>query len=100
MVNVGFSAASFSTLAGLFLVLLGLLIPVLAIVALVRNPRRTENVIGLVQDIALALVYLVCGGILFFQGWRQDPSMQFAQILMTLAIAYLSLKDLLLRFKR
>lgn len=97
MVNVG---VSLSSLAGMFLVGLGLVVPLLAFVALVRSPRQPRSVVGLVQDLALAVIYLVCGGIVFFQGWRQDPSLQFAQLLMTLAIAYLSLKDLLLRLNR
>lgn len=96
MVNVGLSLSS---LAGILLVVLGLITPLLAFVALVRNPRQPRTIVGLVQDIALAFIYLLCGGIVFFQGWRQDPSLQFAQILMTLTITYLSLKDLLVRFR-
>lgn len=33
------------------------------------------------QDIFFAAIALLCGGILFFQGWRLDPILQFAQTL-------------------
>jgi hypothetical protein len=33
------------------------------------------------QDIVFAAIALLCGGILFFQGWRLDPILQFAQTL-------------------
>jgi hypothetical protein len=32
-------------------------------------------------DVFFAAIGLVCGGILFFQGWRLDPILQFAQML-------------------
>lgn len=97
MVNIGVSSPS---LAGIVLVVLGLIVLALALIILVRNPRSSGAIVGLIQDLALAFTYLVSGGILFFQAWRQDPSLRFAQTLLILAIAYLSLKDLLLRLRR
>src|SRR6476469_2885198 len=99
MVNVGVGF-SVSSLLGIVLVVLGIILPLLSLVVLIRNPRRTENLLGFCQDIFLGAVYLLVGGILFFQGWRQDPILQFSQFLLTVAIAYLSLKDLFLRFRR
>ena len=90
MVNVGLSVSS---LLGIFLGIFGVILALLSLVVLIRNPRRTENLLGFCQDIFLGAVYLLVGGILFFQGWRQDPVLQFSQFLLTLAIAYLSLKD-------
>ena len=89
-----------SSLAGILLALLGLIIPILAFASLMINPKRARNIIGLFQDIVLAPVFFLCGLILLFQGWRQDPLLQTVQILTTLATVYLSLKDLLLRLKR
>ncbi|MBW4487175.1 MAG: Ycf66 family protein [Trichocoleus desertorum ATA4-8-CV12] len=97
MVNIGISVSS---LLGIFLCVLGVILPLLSLVLLIRNPRRGENLLGLCQDICLGVVYLLSGGILFFQGWRQDPLLQFAQLLIILALTYLSLKDLFLRFRR
>ena len=33
-------------------------------------------------DVFFAAVGLLCGGILFFQGWRLDPILQFGQFLL------------------
>jgi thiol:disulfide interchange protein len=56
-----------------------------------RRPFRLGN---LFQDIVLALVYLLCGFILLFQGWRLDPILQFGQVLLTLATIFLTIKDI------
>ena len=49
--------------------LLGVVLPILALVAIIRDPRKANNLLGLPQDIALGLAYLLAGFILFFQGW-------------------------------
>ena len=33
-------------------------------------------------DVFFAAIGLLCGGILFFQGWRLDPILQFGQFLL------------------
>lgn len=35
------------------------------------------------HDIFFAAIALLCGGIMFFQGWRQDPILQFGQFMLT-----------------
>ncbi|MBD1838639.1 hypothetical protein H6F78_09720 [Coleofasciculus sp. FACHB-64] len=89
MVNFGINSASILgivlTLFGLFLISLGILL---------RRPFRVEN---LIQDSVLASVYLLCGLILFFQGWRLDPILQFGQILLTVSSMYLIAKDIFRR---
>ena len=46
-------------------------------------------------DVFFAAVGLLCGGILFFQGWRLDPILQFGQFLLagtTVLFAYESVR--------
>ena len=38
-------------------------------------------------DVFFAAIGLLCGGILFFQGWRLDPILQFGQFLHAAATA-------------
>ena len=38
-------------------------------------------------DVFFAAIGLLCGGILFFQGWRLDPILQFGQSLLVIGIA-------------
>ncbi len=49
------------------------------------------------QDIALAAVLLLCGAILFFQGWRLDPILTFGFFLMAGAAAAFALETIRLR---
>lgn len=74
MVNIGFS---YGTSIGLVLALFGLLLPFLGTVF--GRPFRADN---LTQDITFALVYILAGLILFFQGWRLDPILQITQLLL------------------
>jgi hypothetical protein len=40
---------------------------------------------------------LLCGGILFFQGWRQDPILQFGQFLLTGSAIFFAVESVRLR---
>lgn len=86
MVNFGFNSAS---LLGALLALFGLLLVPLGLSF--RRPFRKGN---LFQDILLALVCLLCGFVLIFQGWRLDPILQFGQFLLTVSFIYLVIKDI------
>ncbi len=92
MVNYGLNLAS---LLGFFLALFGLLLVPLGLSF--RRPFRIRN---LFQDILLALVCLLCGFILIFQGWRLNPILQFGQILLIVSIIYLSIKDIFSHIRR
>lgn len=48
-------------------------------------------------DIFFAAVALLCGGILFFQGWRQDPILQFGQFLLTGTAIFFAYESIRLR---
>jgi len=49
------------------------------------------------HDIFFAAVALLCGGILFFQGWRQDPILQFGQFLLTGSAIFFAVESIRLR---
>ncbi|PZV18031.1 MAG: hypothetical protein DCF22_02600 [Leptolyngbya sp.] len=49
------------------------------------------------HDIFFAAVALLCGGILFFQGWRQDPILQFGQFLLTGSVVFFAVESVRLR---
>ncbi|MDX2240921.1 MAG: Ycf66 family protein [Leptolyngbyaceae cyanobacterium bins.302] len=49
------------------------------------------------HDIFFAAVALLCGGILFFQGWRQDPILQFGQFLLTGSAIFFAFESVRLR---
>ena len=42
-------------------------------------------------DVFFAAIGLLCGGILFFQGWRLDPILQFGQFLLARKIPSIAL---------
>lgn len=69
MVNVGFG---WSSIVGIALALSG---------AGLYFLRTMRPALARDQDIFFAAIALLCGGILFFQGWRLDPILQFAQFL-------------------
>lgn len=48
-------------------------------------------------DLFFAAVALLCGGILFFYGWRFDPIMQFGQILLGGSAVFFALENIRLR---
>jgi len=49
------------------------------------------------HDIFFAAVALLCGGILFFQGWRQDPILQFGQFMLTGSAVFFAVESIRLR---
>lgn len=89
MVNFGLNSAS---ILGIVLALIGLSLVPLRLVL-----RQPFNPLNLIQDIFLGLVYVLCGLILFWQGWRLDPILQFVQVLLTGSVIYLVIKDMVHR---
>ncbi len=49
------------------------------------------------HDIFFAAVCLLCGGILFFQGWRLDPILFFGQVLLTGSAVFFAVESIRLR---
>jgi Ycf66 protein N-terminus len=85
MVNVGLGWSSF---VGLCLVVAG--VALYALRSLRPNLARDH-------DIFFSAVALVCGGILFFNGWRQDPILQFGQFLLTGSAIFFAYDSIRLR---
>jgi hypothetical protein len=48
-------------------------------------------------DVFFAAVGLLCGGILFFQGWRLDPILQFGQFLLAVTTVFFAYESIRLR---
>ncbi|NJP09012.1 MAG: hypothetical protein HC866_05595 [Leptolyngbyaceae cyanobacterium RU_5_1] len=85
MVNVGLGWSSF---VGIALAAAGLALYFLRSV----RPKLARD-----HDIFFAAVALLCGGILFFQGWRQDPILQFGQFLLTGSAIFFAVESIRLR---
>lgn len=49
------------------------------------------------HDIAFAVVAVVCAGILFFNGWRLDPILQFNQLALTASAIWFAVEAIRLR---
>ncbi|MFM8543635.1 MAG: Ycf66 family protein [Vulcanococcus sp.] len=63
--------------------------------ALLYSMRSFKPALARDYDVFFAAVGLLCGGILFFQGWRLDPILQFGQFLLagtTVFFAYESVR--------
>ncbi len=85
MVNVGLS---WSSMLGVILAVAG------AALYFLRSMRPS---LARDHDIFFAAVALLCGGILFFQGWRQDPILQFGQFLLTGSAIFFAVESIRLR---
>jgi Ycf66 protein N-terminus len=85
MVNFGFNSAS---ILGILLALAG------GGLYLLRSLRPE---ISRDHDIFFAAVGLLCGGILFFHGWRLDPILQFSQLLLAGSAAFFAFESVRLR---
>ena len=48
-------------------------------------------------DVFFAAIGLLCGGILFFQGWRLDPILQFGQFLLAATTVFFAYESVRLR---
>lgn len=85
MVNIGFGWPS---ILGIALVLGG---------AGLYALRSMRPALARDQDIFFAAIALLCGGILFFQGWRLDPILQFAQTLSVASAVWFAYEAVRLR---
>jgi small-conductance mechanosensitive channel len=81
-----------------FLLILGALgyvaVSIAQITFAARAGQGSDIVLRIFQLVFAPLILLLSGAILFFQGWRQDPVLQFKDFLMTVLISYLILLDL------
>ncbi len=85
MVNVGLSPGS----------ILGIVVAVAG--ALLYFLRSWRPELARDTDIFFAAVGLLCGGILFFQGWRLDPILMFGQLLLTGSTVFFAIESIRMR---
>lgn len=85
MVNIGFGVGS---LVGIVLALAGVGLYFL---------RTVRPALARDQDIALAVIAVGCGGILFFNSWRQDVVLQFGQFMLAGAAIWFAVEAIRLR---
>lgn len=94
MVNASLNWAS---IIGLILFFYGVLTAPLAIAQIFFILQRradtspaviAKTVVVFMQALGRFLILPVCGGILFFQGWRLDPILQFGQFLLAAGIIF------------
>ncbi len=72
---------------------------IFVIACLAQTARRLNAsalVLYIIKDIFAPILMFICGFILVFQGWRLDPILQFMQILLSILIIYLSIKDIVI----
>ena len=100
MVNASLNWAS---IVGILLALYGLAAAPLSIAQIIFTLQRRADtspaVIGkalflLMQGAGRLLLLPLCGGILFFQGWRLDPILQFGQFLLAFGLIAESLPSI------
>ncbi|MBD2537956.1 Ycf66 family protein [Coleofasciculus sp. FACHB-SPT36] len=94
MVNYGLNLAS---LLGLMYWIIGLIYPIMAIILMIKRSRQTSAlflILYVIQIVFLPIIMFSCGFILFSQGWRLDPILQFEQFLLTGMIICIIAKDI------
>jgi hypothetical protein len=95
-VNFGLNLAG---LIGIIYLLSAIIYFILTLAWLVQRGTRLRGwalSLYIIQVIFTPIVLLLCGGILFFQGWRLDPILQIEQFLLSLLIIYLTIKDIVI----
>ena len=94
MVN---ASRNWSSIIGLILFFYGVLTAPLAIAQIFFILQRradtspaviAKTVVVLMQAAGRFLLLPLCGGILFFQGWRLDPILQFGQFLLVAGLIF------------
>ena len=95
-VNFGLNLAG---LIGIIYVLLAIVYFILTVAWLAQRVTRLTGwalALYIIQVIFTPIIMLLCGIILFFQGWRLDPILQIEQFLLLLLILYFAIKDIVI----
>nr|YP_009943714.1 Ycf66 [Douinia plicata]QOD95564.1 Ycf66 [Douinia plicata] len=77
-----------STIIGIALVIVGILLYAL---------KKREPYVSRDYDFLFSPIGLLCGGILFFQGWRLDPILLLSQILLSGTTVFFIMENIYLR---
>ncbi|BBD67624.1 Ycf66-like protein [Nostoc commune NIES-4072] len=95
-VNFGLNLAG---LIGIIYFILAVIYFILTVAWLAQRGTRLTGwslALYIIQVIFTPIIMLMCGVILFFQGWRLDPILQFEQFLLLLLIIYFAIKDIVI----
>ena len=89
MVNASLNWAS---IVGILLVISGIPLFAFSVASISRiSSSSSDYVFRILNLIGLLFIPFLCGGILFFQGWRLDPILQFGQFLLVAHIINLQI---------
>ena len=89
MVNASLNWAS---IVGILLVISGIPLFAFSVSSISRiSSSSSDYVFRILNLIGLLFIPFLCGGILFFQGWRLDPILQFGQFLLVAHIINLQI---------
>jgi hypothetical protein len=90
MISVGFN---FATLLGLLDIAIAIFYAVSSINLLSRRLTDNAALLYIVQLLFAPLALLLVGAILIFNGWRLDPILQFAFLLLNALVIFLGAKE-------
>ena len=98
MVNFSLNWAS---IVGILLVISGIPLFAFSVASISRiSSSSSDYVFRILNLIGLLSIPFLCGGILFFQGWRLDPILQFGQFLLVVHIINLQIALILSEQKK
>ena len=103
------ASLNWASIVGLILFFYGIFTAPLAVVQIFFILQRradtspaiiTKTIIVLIQAAGRFFLLPLCGGILFFQGWRLDPILQFGQFILAVGIIFESAPSIVSDYQR
>lgn len=96
MINFGINSGSLLGILDLFLALAYFTLSPALPIAMRRDLGVTGTLLYIGQVSVAPSFLFIIGFILFFQGWRLDPILQFSYVLMHFLVIYLGFKDIVI----
>ncbi|MBD3883543.1 hypothetical protein IFO70_17385 [Phormidium tenue FACHB-886] len=93
MINIGFNAGMLIGLLDLILSAFYLIVSIAFPVVRSRSINSLGVALYVIQAIVAPFLLSLAGVILVFNGWRLDPLLQLAFLLVNLLVIYLAFKD-------
>jgi hypothetical protein len=93
LATVNVVVPNFVTLLGLLDIAIAIFYAVSSINLLSSRPTGSATVLYIVQLVFAPLALLLVGVIMFFNGWRLDPILQFAFLLLNALVIFLGAKE-------
>ena len=94
MVNIGLNLSSIIGLIHALGSLGYLIVSINQVIVATRSNRSDGMTLRIVKLVFGPLILLISGVILFFDGWRLDPTFLLKEVLMSMLIGYLLFSDL------